>query len=130
MKTPMKASIKVQIITGTPSGMQSRMSNTFKCISLAEYLICNIYTYIQKIPYFHVFLEKDDLSFSVQKKTPITPDNTRKIIFQFEFFWKDHLFGAFEENIIFPCIYLRKIIFHFPSRNKIIFSGKKYHSSR
>ena len=32
------------------------------------------------------------------------------------FFWKNHLFRTVEENIIFPCIFLGKIIFHFPSK--------------
>ena len=50
-------------------------------------------------------------------KNTIFPDNKRNIIFQRDYFWKDHIFGAFEENIIFPFIFLRKIIFHFPSKD-------------
>ena len=69
MKTPIKVSI--QRIVGTLSRMRSRMSVIFKCIFSGEYHICNIYTYIQKISYFHVFLEKDHLSFSVQRKNII-----------------------------------------------------------
>ena len=52
-----------------------KMSITFKCIFSGEdhhwfFSICIlfcffIYTYIQKISYFHLFLEKDHLSFSV-----------------------------------------------------------------
>ena len=49
----------------------------------------------------------------------------KKDYIQALFFWKGHLFGAFEENIIFPCIFLRKIIFHFPPKDKIKFSGKR-----
>ena len=46
------------------------------------------------------------------------------------FFWKGHLFRTFEENVIFPCIFLRKIIFHFPSKElHHIFGEKKYHLS-
>ena len=33
------------------------------------------------------------------------------------FFWKDHIFTIFEENIIFPCICFRKIIFHFTCKD-------------
>ena len=40
-----------------------------------------------------------------------------------QFFWNDHLSRTFAENIIFPCIFLRKIILNFPS--KVIFSGKR-----
>ena len=40
-------------------------------------------------------------------------------------FWKVHLFRKFEENIIFPCIFFRKIIFVFCLRYKIIFLGKR-----
>ena len=108
----MKVAIIVQRIAETLSRMQSRMSITFKRIFLGEYHICNIYTYIQKISFFHVFLEKDHLSFSFQRKNiifsrkkTIFPDNARKIIFQRDSFLKDHLFEAFEENIIFPRIF-------------------------
>ena len=31
-------------------------------------------------------------------------------------FWKDYLFRAFEENVMFPCIFLRNIIFQFPPK--------------
>ena len=51
--------------------------------------------------------------------------STRKIMSRLGPFWKDHLFRTFEENIIFPCIFLRKINFHFPSGGNIIFSGKR-----
>ena len=52
----------------------------------------------------------------------------RKIIFQCNFFWKDHLFRTFEEYIIFPFFFffLRKISsFIFSQKNKIIFSRKR-----
>ena len=70
----------------------------------------------------HVFIEKDHLSFSDEGKNIIF---SRKLpsfqIYKKDhipalFFWKDHVFGAFKENIIFPCIFLRKIIFHFPPK--------------
>ena len=53
------------------------------------------------------------------------PGGTRKIMSRVSTNWKDHLFRTFEESIIFPCNFLRKIIFHFPSGGKIIFSGKR-----
>ena len=65
------------------------------------------------------------LSFSDQGKNTTFPGSTRKILSRRGPFWKDHLFRTIEENIIFPCTFLRKIIFHFPSRGKIIFSGKR-----
>ena len=84
--------------------------------------ICTIYTYIQKISNLQVFLGKDHLSFSVQKKV----SHFREKIPYFQIiqggsysraiFWKDRLFRTFEKNIMFPCIFLRKIIFHFPSK--------------
>ena len=96
MKAPTKVSIKKQRIIATPSRSQSPLSVflrekiTFDFFSRgAYYHVCNIYTYIKKISYFHVFLEKDHLSFSVQgknmfsrKKYTIFPDSTRKIISQ------------------------------------------------
>ena len=59
----------------------------------ASYHVFNDQTQIQKRSYFHVFLEKDQLSFPVQrknmtfsgKKKTIFPDNVRKIIFQRDF---------------------------------------------
>ena len=72
------------------------------------------------------------LSFSVQgkkktcflEKNTTFPASTRKIMSWLGPFRKDHLFRTFEENAIFPHIFLRKIIFHFPPGGKIIFSGE------
>ena len=47
------------------------------------------------------FPPKEKISYFPQKNT-IFPDNTRKTLFQRNFFWKDRLFGTFEENVIFP----------------------------
>ena len=42
-------------------------------------------------------------------------------------FWKDHILRTFAENIIFPCIFLRKMIFHLPCKKQDhIFGKKKY----
>ena len=61
------------------------------------------------------FLPREKIS-CFRGKSTIFPDKTIKIKCQRGPFWKDHLFRKFEENIIFPCIFLRKIIFHFPSK--------------
>ena len=134
MKTPMKVSIKVQRIVGTLSRMRSRMSITFKCIFSGE---DHLWFFLQKgniifVTFIHIyrkyhismyFLRKIVFHFPSNKKyyifrklNTIFLDNKRKIILQCDFFWKDHLLGAFEENIIFPCIFLRKVIFHFGSK--------------
>ena len=63
---------------------------------------------------FH-FLSKEKISYFPGKKYHLSR-YTRRIIFQGNFFWKDHVLGAFEENIIFPIYFLRKIIFHFSSK--------------
>ena len=60
-----------------------------------------------------------------REKNTTFPQSTRKIISQRDALWNDNLFRLFEENIIFPCIFFRKIIFHFPSGCKIILSGKR-----
>ena len=46
-----------------------------------------------------------------------------------QFFWKDHLFGTFEEYIIFPCIFFKKDHLSF-SASRIIsyFRGKEISS--
>ena len=74
------------------------------------------FTKIQKTSYFQLFFEKYHLSFSVRKKNiifsrkrnAIFPHDIRKIKFQRNFFWKDHLFRTFEEYVIFPCIFFEK----------------------
>ena len=58
------------------------------------------------------------------EKNTTFPASTRKIMSWLGPFRKDHLFRTFEENAIFPRIFLRKIIVHFPPRGKIIFSGE------
>ena len=122
------------------------MSITFKCIFLRSFLI-----FLQKgniifVTFAHIyrkyhlsmyFLRKIIFHFPFKEKISYFPentifrDNTRKILFQRNFFWKDCLFGAFEENIMFSCIFLRKITFHFTSKEyDHIFWKKKYHPSR
>ena len=75
---------------------------------------CHISMYFLRKATSH-FLPREKISCFWEKNT-IFPDNTRKIMCRRGPFWKYHLFRKFEENIIFPCIFLRKIIFHFPSR--------------
>ena len=69
------------------------------------------------------FVPKEKICF--QEKDAIFPDNTKNIMCRHGPFWKVHLFRKFEENIIFPCIFFRKIIFVFCLRYKIIFLGKR-----
>ena len=61
---------------------------------------------------YQIFWKKEIHSFQISQKRSCPR----------EFFWKDHLFRTFEENIIFPGTFLRNIIF---LKNKIIFSGKR-----
>ena len=60
------------------------------------------------------------------KLNTIFPDVTKKT--QTRISWKDHLSRTPEENIPFPGIFLRKIIFHVVSKNKIIFREKEISS--
>ena len=127
----MPIKVSIQRIVGTPSRMRSRMSVIFKCIFPVEYHICNIYTYIQKISYFHVFLGKDHLSFSVQRKNiifpgknTIFPNNIKKIIFKRDFFGKTIFSGDLKEISYFHLFFRETSSFIFRLRNKIIFSGK------
>ena len=71
------------------------------------------FTNIQKTSYFHVFFEEYHFSFSVckqkkmiflGKRNEIFPHDIRKIIFQCDFFWKDHLFRIFRKRkYVFSC---------------------------
>ena len=124
----MKVPIKVQKIVGTLSTMSSRMSITFKCFFFVVFFFVEDHLWfflkkgkiifvifihiIQKISFSMSFLRKIIFHFPSKKKYHIFwrksttfPDNTRKIIFQRDFFRKDQLFAVFEENIIFPCIF-------------------------
>ena len=99
-----------------------------------QYRACNVYAYLQKIPYFHAFFDKNLLlSFSAQKKNIIFSGKNKYYLSRYykkdrvqaRISWKDHLSRTPEESIIFRGIFLRKIIFRFVSKNKIIFSGKR-----
>ena len=139
MKTPLKVSMKVHKVAGTFFRMSIQNVNHLQVYfcekrpSLvyfgggvgvgARHHVCNTRTCTQKMPYFYIFLEKGRLSLSARGKNimfsgknAIFPNNTRKIMCRRSPFWKDHFFRKFEENIILPCIFLRKIIFHFPSK--------------
>ena len=70
------------------------------------------------------FPPKEKISCFREKNT-IFPDNARKIMPQRNHFWKDHLFRAFEGNIIFSCIFWERSSFIFRLRGKIIFLGKR-----
>ena len=72
---------------------------------------------------FH-FPSKEKISYFSKKKNHLSRC-TRKIVFQRDFFWKDHLFRTFEENTIFPCILSERSPFIFCLKNKMIFLGKK-----
>ena len=74
--------------------------------------------------------EKCDISFSglknkiifSGKRNSIFPDNTSKIIFQWNCFWKDHISRTFPENIIFLCIFFwERWTFIFLLKYKIIY---------
>ena len=78
------------------------------------------------------FLARKKISCFWGKNTNFL-DNTRKIMSPRGSFWEEHLFRKFEENVIFPCIFLRKMIFPDNTR-KIIFQrdffGKTIFSGR
>ena len=72
---------------------------------------------------FH-FPSKEKTSYFPEKYA-IFPGNTRKILYQGDFFRKGNLIGAFEKNIIVSCIFWERSSFIFRLNNKIIFSGKR-----
>ena len=119
----MKVSIKLQRIFGTLSGMRSRISVSFKCIFLGKRLSLIFFlqkdniifvTFIHIYRKYHVsryFLRKIIFDFPLKEKISYSPEKSnifpeiQKDQIPVQFFWKDHVFGAFEENIIFPCIF-------------------------
>ena len=74
------------------------------------------FTNIQKTSYLHVFFSPVKKYSIFEKKKCHLSSWYKKDHIPVQFFWKDHLFGTFEEYIIFPCIFLRKIIFHIPPK--------------
>ena len=128
MKTSIKVFIKVQRIVATISRVRSRISITFKCIfsgvdhlrfswqkgniiflGKRKFELYRIYRKYHVSMYFlkrvipH-FPSKEKISYFrgkelSGKRNTIFLDNTRKIIFQCNFFLKDHLFRTFEKNI-------------------------------
>ena len=88
---------------------------------------------MQKISYFHVYFEKDHLSFSVQRKNImfwgkkyhlLSSDNTRKIIFQCNFFEKT-LFLKDLKKILYFHVFEERSSFMICLKNKIIFLEKR-----
>ena len=62
------------------------------------------------------------------KRNIIFPEKTRNIPFQCHFFGKA-ISSEIWRKYQFPCIFLRKIIFHFPSKEKRSYFRGKYHLS-
>ena len=78
---------------------------------------CNTYAYIQKIPYFHALFDKDHLlSFSTQRKTIIFYGEKKHHLSRYYKKDRGQVRISWKENIIFPGIFLRKIIFPFVSK--------------
>ena len=69
--------------------------------------------FLIKIIFFH-FPPKEKIYFLEKKKH--LSRYYKKDHVQARIFWKNYLFRTFEENIIFPDIFLRKIIFRFVSK--------------
>ena len=112
MKTPMKVSIKVQRIVGTLSRMRSRISITLSLFfreNIIFVTFIHIYRkyhismyFLRKI-IFH-FPSKEKISYFPEKNT-IFPVNTRKIIFQHNFFEKSIFSEHLEkENMVFRTV--------------------------
>ena len=124
---------------------QSRILITFKHIfcwersSLiffgrgAKHHVCNIYAYIQKISYFHVFLEKDHLSFFVQRNN-IMFSGEKMLTFQGRqersypstiFLKRPSFQNIWRKYHISMYFFRQRSSFIFRLKNKMIFSGEK-----
>ena len=141
MKTPAEVSMKVQRVAGalsrvsiwnvnqSPSGvfLRGRMVFDFFQQGGVEHIK-------QKISCFRVFLEKGhrSLVFRPGKKYHVSGEK----IAPFQQYKKDHIparsilkrpsfQNIWSKYLISVYLFLRKIIFHFPSAGKIIFSGKR-----
>ena len=91
------------------------LDNRRKIISQYDFFGKTIFPeHLKKMSYLHVFLEKDNLSFSVQrknimflgKKSTIFPHNTRKIIFWCGFFGKTIFSEHLQKENMFLCAVL------------------------
>ena len=83
------------------------------------------FTNIQKTSYLHVFFSPVKKYSIFGKKKCHLSSWYKKDHIPVQFFWKDHLFRTFEENIIFPCIFWERSSFIFRPKYKVIFSGKR-----
>ena len=120
---------------------------TFKCIFSWQGYLCFFYQKASVIfvTFMHIH-RKQHISMYFMRKIILQFASKEKIYFREKeilssqilqkrscsstIFWKDHLFRTFEENIISPCMFLRKIKFPFLSKKKChIFGKKKYHLS-
>ena len=97
----------LELFLGCDLDCQSLLSVFFREKIVFDFFCRRVISYLQhlyiytKISYSYVFLKKDHLSFSAQRKdiifsgekNIILPDNTRKIIFQRDFFGKIIFWG-------------------------------------
>ena len=73
---------------------------------------------------FH-FPSKEKLSYFLEKRNTIVPDITKKIIFQCDFCGKTIFSEHLKKPSYFHVFFLRKIIFPFPSKEKISYFWEK-----
>ena len=95
-------------------GKKVHLYRTYRKHRISMYFLRNTIFHFPSVEKISYFQEKEMPSFLM----------IEKISYSRAIFWKDHIFRTFE-YIIFPQIFLRKIIFYFPLKNKIIFSGKR-----
>ena len=135
MKTPMKVSIKVQRIVGTLSRMRSRMSITFKCIFSGE---DHLWFFLQKgniifVTFIHIyrkyhismyflrkiifhFPSKEKISYLKRKKIPPFQIIQERSYSSAILLGKTIFSGHLKKISCFHVFFMRKIIFHFPSK--------------
>ena len=96
----------------------------FQCNFFGKTIISE---HLQKILYFHVF-SWERLSFIFRlllgKRNVIFPGNTKKTIFQCDFFWKTIFSKHLQKISYFHGFYQKMWFFIFRLKNKIIFSKK------
>ena len=98
-------------------GVFFRDKGIFAFLPVGQYHACKTYAYIQKIPYFHSLFDKEHLlSFSTQRKTIIFYGEKKYHLSRYYKKDRGQVRISWKENIIFPGIFLRKIIFPFVSK--------------
>ena len=107
----------------SPLGAFFRYKIIFVFLAEGQYLICNIYKYVQKISYFYELFDEDHLPFLSKEKNLIYLGQKKYHLSRY--YKKDHI-QHLKKTSYFQEPFWERSSFLLRLKNKIIFSGKRH----